>query len=95
MRLVRHTEDRALLHRRVAGEHLLHFARVDIVSVANDHVACAINDSDVAVVVDHSEVARAKPTVDDDPRGFVRSIQIPHHNVMPSNDELAELAYLQ
>jgi hypothetical protein len=47
----------------VLVEDLLDLARVDVVAAADDHLLLAVDDEEVAVVVDLAHVAGAEPAV--------------------------------
>jgi hypothetical protein len=47
----------------VLVEDLLDLARVDVVAAADDHVLLAVDDEEVAVLVDAGHVARVEPAV--------------------------------
>ena len=61
--LVRHADDRGLLHVGVLEDHGLDVGGVDVVAAADDHVLDAARDVDEAVGVEVREVAGAQPAV--------------------------------
>src|SRR3954447_17209715 len=61
--LVRDADHRRLGHRGMLVEDLLDLARIDVVAAADDHVLLAIDDEEVAVLVDLGHVAGVEPAV--------------------------------
>ena len=73
--VVGHAEHRGLAHGRVLVEDLLDLARVDVVAAADDHVLLAVDDEEVAVLVDGRHVAGVQPAVADRLGGRVGRLQ--------------------
>src|SRR4029453_15910993 len=86
-------DDRALAHRRVLVEHLLELPRVDVVAAANDQLLLAVDDEEVAVLVDAPDVAGPKPAIGgQDLSGGLRSAPVARHHVVAADGDLADLA---
>ncbi len=78
--------------RRVLVEGLLDLPRVDVVATADDHLLLAVDDEEVAVLIDPRHVAGEQPAVPHHLRGRVRAIPVAlHHGVAPDRD-LADLS---
>ena len=60
---VGHADHRRLEHVRVLVQRLLHLARVHVVAAADDHLLLAVDEKQVAVVVDVADVAGGEPAV--------------------------------
>src|SRR3954447_10046380 len=60
---MRHPDHGRLAHRGVLVEDLLDLARIDVVATADDHVLLAVDDEEVAVLVDLCHVAGVEPAV--------------------------------
>src|ERR1044072_4366650 len=59
--VVGHSEDRRFADLRVLVENLLDLTRVDVVAAADDQVLLAVDDVEVAVLVDAGHVAGVEP----------------------------------
>src|SRR3954454_9448286 len=90
--LVRHADDRGLRDRGVLVEDLLDLARVDVVAAADDHVLLAVDDEEVAVLVDLGHVARVEPAVAHDLLRGVVAVPVALHEVVAADGDLADLA---
>ena len=44
-------------HARVRGEHVLDLARIDVVAAGDDHVGGAVDQSEIALLVEAADVA--------------------------------------
>ena len=87
---MRDADDRRLAHAGMLVEHLLDLARVDVVAAADDHVLLAVDDVEVAVVVDAPDVAGAEPAVGvDRGRRRVGTAPVALHHVVPADGDLA------
>src|SRR5829696_7900146 len=92
--LVGHRHDRGLGDGGVLVEHLLDLARVDVVAAADDHVLLAVDDEEVAVLVDLRHVPGAEPAVAHDLLGGVLAVPVALHHVVALDRDLADLALL-
>src|SRR3712207_5380400 len=80
-----------LLHRGVLVEDLLDLARVDVVAAADDHLLLAVDDEEVAVLVDLAHVARPEPAVVvEDLFGGVLLVPVALHDVVALDGDLAD-----
>ena len=61
--VVGQAHDRGLHDVGVLVEHLLDLARVDVEAAADDHLLLAVDDEEIAVVVDPGQIAGVKPPV--------------------------------
>ena len=90
---VRDAEDGRLAYGRMLVEHLLDLARIDVVAAADDQVLLAVDDEEVAVLVDPCHVARDEPAVVGDRLGGrVGPLPVAVHHVVPTDLDLADLA---
>ena len=87
--VVGYADDGGLQHGGVAGEDVLDFLGVDVLSAADDHVLGPPDQRQVAVGVEVADVAGVQPAVDDDAGGFVGAAQIAAHDVGAGDDDLA------
>src|SRR5581483_10174124 len=85
--LVGDADHGALGHRRVRLEHVLHLAGVDVVPPAHHHVRRAVEDVEVAALVELAHVAGMAPTA---PEGVGRGLRVPpvagHDDLTPAED---------
>src|SRR3954462_13629221 len=93
-RLVGHADHRGLEHALVLVEDLLDLARVDVVAAADDQLLLAVDDEEVAVLVDLAHVAGVEPAVDDPLVGFLGLVPVALHDVVALDGDLADLALL-
>ena len=89
---MRNAEHGRLANRRVLVEHLLDLARIDVVTAADDHVLLAVDDEEVAVLVDLAHVAGVQPAVADRLGGRVLALPVALHHVVAPDHDLADLA---
>src|SRR3954447_18160397 len=89
---VRHAEHGGLGHRGMLVEDLLDLARVDVVAAADDQLLLAVDDEEVAVLVDLGHVATVEPAVLDRVLGGVGLVPVALHDVVALDDDLADLA---
>ena len=75
-------------------EDLLDLARVDVVAAADDQLLLAVDDEEVAVLVDLAHVAAVEPAVDDGLLGRLLAVPVALHDVVALDDDLADLALL-
>src|SRR3954464_12781826 len=90
--LVGHRDHGGLGHGGVLVEDLLDLARVDVVAAADDHVLLAVDDEEVAVLVDAGHVARVEPAVAQDLLRGVVAVPVALHEVVAADRDLADLA---
>jgi hypothetical protein len=76
----------------VADEHLLDLARVDVEAAAQDEVLLAVDDAQEAALVLGPQIAGAEPAVDDRRRRVVGALVVAGEDVVPADDDLADLA---
>ena len=57
--LRRHADHRGIGHRRMAAQHRLEIARVDVEAAGDDHVLLAVEQRQKAIVVEAADVAGA------------------------------------
>ena len=69
----------------------LDFPGIDVLAAADDHVLGPVDQDQVAVVVEVTDVAGVQPAVDDGLRGLLRSVQVATHHVVALDDNLAGL----
>ncbi|MNP19888.1 hypothetical protein D3C76_1124410 [compost metagenome] len=89
----RHANHLHIGHRRVGEEELLQLARVDVLAAANDHVLAAPDNTHIALLVHHRQVAGVHPAflIDAFGRGLGVVPVAQHHAVTP-RAQLADLA---
>ena len=92
---VRDPDHRGLRHLRVAGEHVLDLAGVDVEAAGDDHVIAAVLEVDVAVGVHHAHVAGADPPVPELLRRGLRVADVLGERERRLHRDLAELAERQ
>ena len=92
---IRNTDRDGLLHFGVLKQRLFNVSWIDVHAAGDDHVFLAIDDREVAAFVDAGEVARKQPSIAQHPRGFVRSLPVPAHDLRPAHRQLAHLARRQ
>ena len=90
--LVGQPEDGDLAHRRVAHEDLLDLDRVDVLAAGDDHVLLAVDERDVAVVVDLAEVAGVEPAAAERVGRRRRQHPVAGEDVLAAHEQLADLA---
>ena len=89
---VRHCHDRRLGDGRVLVEHLLDLAGIDVVAAADDQVLLAIDDEEVAVLVDLREVTGVEPAAAHRLGRRVGTLPVALHHVRALDDDLPHLA---
>ncbi len=67
--LVREADDRRLLHLRMLVQHQLDLLGKDVAAVADDHVLDAVEDIEIAVLIEAADVAGTQPAVLERRRG--------------------------
>lgn len=60
--LVRGAHDGRLLHALQQRENVLHLARGDVLSTANDHILFAVDDRQIVVAIKRADIACAQPS---------------------------------
>ena len=91
--LVRNPHHRDILDARVAPQTVLDLARVDVLTAADDHVALAVDEVDVAVLVAACHVADTTvAVVADRLPGLDRIVEVAIEGIRRARKELAHLA---
>src|SRR6476469_6712903 len=85
-------DDRRFADLRVLVEHLLDLARVDVVAAADDQVLLAVDDVEVALLVDAGHVAGVEPTAAHRLLGGVGALPVALHDVVAADHDLTDLA---
>src|SRR4051812_32008426 len=70
---------------------LLELAWIDVIAAAEDHVFCAVDDRDVAVLVDDPDVAGVEPAVAKGLGCCFGAFVVALHHVWAANDDLASV----
>src|SRR4051812_47432316 len=91
-RLVGHADHRRLGDRRVLVQDLLDLARIDVVAAADDHVLLAVDDEEVAILVELRHVAGVEPAPAHDLLRRVGPAPVALHDVVAADADLADLA---
>ncbi len=91
--LVGQPEDGHLADGRVAHEDLLDLDRVDVLAAGDDHVLLAVDERDVAVLVDLAEVAGVEPAAAERLGRRLRQHPVPGEDVLAAHEQLADLAH--
>ena len=89
---VRHPEDRRFVHVIELVDDRFDFSAVDVLASAQHHVLHAIFYEDVAFLVDPSEIATSKPTVDDRLGRCLRLVPVAADQVRALEAEFAGLS---
>ena len=88
---VRHPDHDRLGHRRVAQQHGLDLARVDVLPAPDDHLLEPARDPAVAALVHRPQVAGVQPAVGVDRRGGgLRVAQVAVHDEVAAGADLAD-----
>ena len=87
-------DDRDLGDAGHAQQQLLDLERADVLAAADDDVLLAVDDREVAVVVEHADVAGREPAVGVERLGGDRGIGVAGEQVGPAAVDLAGLARL-
>ena len=82
-------DDRCFEHRAVLCERVLDLSRVQVLAASDDHVLDAVHERQVAVVVEHPDVAGVQPAVADGPRRRSGQVQVAAHDAGPGDDDFA------
>src|SRR5450756_1251225 len=90
--LIRYADHRHLRDRRVPHQDLLDLTRVDVETTPDDQVLLPVHDGDEPVGVLLSDVAGAKPAVDQRLRGHLRVVEVTGEHVVAADHDLAEPA---
>ena len=89
--LVGDPEDRGLQHERVGVEGLLDLGAVHVLAAGDDHVLRAVEQEQVAVVVEAAHVAGPVPAVAQHRRGLLRLVPVAGHDVRALHGHLTGL----
>ena len=90
-----HADDRRLEHGRVFVERFLEDPRIDVVAAAEDDVLDAVDQEQVAVLVQVADVPGAQGAVAEDGLGVGRAAPIAGHHLGAADADLAALALPQ
>src|SRR5882724_13160590 len=74
-------------------EHLIDFARIDVFTGANDHVALAIDDEEVTVLVSIPNIASVKPTVTKRTLSRFGIFEIALENIVATQDDFTQFVF--
>ena len=85
-------DDGGLEHAVDGGQDRLDLLGVQVLASADDHVLHAIDDAEVAVVVEHADVPGAQPAVDDGLCGGLGTPEVAPHDGRAGDQDLAALA---
>ena len=91
--LVRCGDDRHLRHPLHVGQQLLDLGRTDVLPAPDDDVLHPVGDGQVAVVVDHADVAGAEPTLGVDELRVECRVRVAGEAVGPAAEDLAGLPH--
>src|SRR4051794_21962497 len=91
-RLMRHAEHRRLADRRMLVEHLLDLPRVDVEAAADDQLLLAVDDVEVAVLVDPGHVPGPQPAVGHGVGRGVLALPVGAHDHRTADEDLPHLA---
>ena len=90
--LVGQPEDGDLAHGRVADDDLLDLDRVDVLAAGDDHVLLAVDERDVAVLVDLAEVAGVEPAAAERVGRRPGQHPVAGEDVLAAHEQLADVA---
>ena len=88
--LVGDADHGGLAHGRVELERLLDLDRRDVLAAGHDEVLGAVDDGEVAVGVDHGEVAGAQPAAAQHLGGRLGRVEVADHHVVAPGADLAD-----
>ena len=83
-------DDRGGGDRGVAGEHALDLQRGDVLAAGDDHVLGPVGDADIAVGLDHAQIAGVIPAALEGFGGGLRILQIALHDDVAGEHQLAQ-----
>src|SRR5699024_7245178 len=75
-----------------ASDDRLDLLRVEVLTAADDHVLDPVDDGEVAVLVEGSDVAGVEPSVDDRLGGLLGPVEIAAHDGGAGDEDLAGFA---
>ena len=93
--LVGQAEDLDLGDAGMGEEKLLDLARIDVLAAAQDHVLDAPGDAREALGVDHGQIARVHPAVDQDGVGPFAVVPVALHHRIAAGQQFALLSHGQ
>ena len=73
---VRNADDRDVLHLGMAADQRFHFGGIDVLAARNDHVALAVDQENVAVLVATGEIADRAVVAAERVAGFVGQLPV-------------------
>ncbi len=85
-------DHRHLLDRRVALQHLLDLARVDVAAAGDDQVPGAVEQGEIPVLVEAADVAGVEPAAPHGGRGRLGVLPVAEHDRVAPNGHLADFA---
>ena len=88
---VGYADHRGVDHAIDGQQHIFHFARVNVVTAADQHIVLAIDNVEKSVRVHSADVAGMQPTVTHRFRGFFRSLPIVRHQLQAAANDFARL----
>src|SRR5579859_4142243 len=89
---VGHTDHHRLGYGRMLVEGFLDHAGIDIVAAGDDQILDAVDQEDIAVLIDIADIAGPERSVDEDIGGLVGTAPIALHHLRPAHADLALLA---
>ena len=90
--LVGKSDDRGFDDALAGEQHVLHFARIDVVAAGNQHVVLAVDQIEEPVLVHVADVARVQPPASKGSRGRFRIVPVIGHRLRSAADDLAALS---
>ena len=90
---MRDREHARLRHCRMPEQHAFDFARSDLLAAAIDDILDPSAQRQIAVAIEPTQVAGAKPAVDERGRGGHRIVEVPVDDAGAARDDLAERAF--
>ena len=87
-------DDRNLGHRWMAGDCVFDLSAVDVLATGDDHVFRPVDEEQVAIRIDTTDVACVIPAAAERSFGFLRSTPIALHDVGPAHANFADLTEL-
>jgi hypothetical protein len=90
---MRDREHARLRHCRMPEQHAFDFARSDLLAAAIDDILDPSAQRQIPVAIEPTQVAGAKPAVDERGRGGHRIVEVPVDDAGAARDDLAERAF--
>src|SRR5687768_14939468 len=92
---MRSAHDRAFADRRMAQQHFLYLARINVGAAGDDHVLRAVPDGEEAFRVQAADIAGVQPAAALGLGGSFRVLPVALHYAVRARDDLADLARRQ